>query len=170
MGASPRLGPPGGRVHHFNGVVGGGGMSRRAVYTETRVHSTEIDDMKGLGRRMPLTAAALVVGGLGLIGVPGTVGFVSKWYLVGGALEQGSYLATSLILLSSLLAAVYVWRVVEVMYFEEAPAGAPSGEAPAHVLLPTWILMLASVYFGFFTDLSVGVAMQAAYELLGVSP
>ena len=46
---------------------------------------TRIDDMAGIGRRMPLTMGAFVIAGLGLIGVPGTAGFISKWYLIQGA-------------------------------------------------------------------------------------
>ena len=81
------------------------------------VASNEIDDMRGLGRKMPFTMAAFVLGGLSLIGVPGTVGFISKWYLVVAALEKGWYPIAVLILLSSFLAAIYIWRVVEIFFF-----------------------------------------------------
>ena len=46
--------------------------------------------MQGLGRRMPWTFAALVIAGLSLIGIPGTAGFISKWYLINAALDQPS--------------------------------------------------------------------------------
>ena len=120
---------------------------------------------------MPWTMAAFVVGGLSLIGVPGTVGFVSKWYLVLGAIEQGlDARGTGLILLSSLLAVVYVWRIVEIAWFRPAPAGAKRQEAPLSMLVPTWVLIGATLYFGFHTDLTVGVARQAAQTLLGGTP
>jgi multicomponent Na+:H+ antiporter subunit D len=126
--------------------------------------------MRGLGRRMPLTFAAFVVGGLSLIGVPGTVGFVSKWYLVKAALEGGMWPVAVLVLASSLLALVYVWRVVEVAYFAEPGAAETPitrSEAPVTMLLPTWLLIGATVFFGLFTSLSVGVASAAARMLLG---
>ena len=121
---------------------------------------------------MPLTMFAFVVGGLGLIGVPLTAGFISKWYLVQAAVEQGAWLVAAAILLGSLLAIVYVWRVVEVAYLRPAPEGAPGGatanaEAPWSMLIPTWALIGASVYFGIDTSLTVGVARQAAVFLLG---
>ena len=73
--------------------------------------------MAGLGKRMPWTMAAFVAGGLSLIGVPLTAGFVSKWYLILAALERDWWWAAALILVSSLLAIIYVWRVIEAAYF-----------------------------------------------------
>ncbi len=160
----------GGLVHLFNHALMKGGLFLVAACIVARLGSCEISNLRGLGRRMPLTSATFVVGGLGLIGVPATAGFVSKWYLVLAALEDGGYLVAFAILASSLLAAVYVWRVVEVAYFQEAPADAPRGEAPASILVPAWVLIGASVYFGIFTDWSAGIAAIAARQLLGVSP
>jgi multicomponent Na+:H+ antiporter subunit D len=136
-----------------------------------RVGSTRLEAFAGLGRRMPLTFAAFVVGGLSLIGVPLTVGFVSKWYLVLGALDAGLWPVAFLILASSLLAVVYVWRVVEVGYFGEPTEGAAEvAEAPFSVLLAMWILIGATVVFGVFTSLSAGIASAAARMLLGGAP
>ena len=126
-----------------------------------RIGSSRIEDLAGLGRRMPLTSAALLVGGLGLIGVPGTAGFVSKWYLLLGALEAGLYPVAALLLLSSLIAALYVWRIVEIAWFREAPAGAPSGDPPLHLLAPAWILIGATLYFGVFTRWSAGIVLRS---------
>ena len=72
--------------------------------------------MAGMGRKMPLTFLAWVVGGMSLIGVPGTAGFISKWYLVQAALTKGWWWLAVLILLSSLLAVAYVWKVIEVAW------------------------------------------------------
>jgi multicomponent Na+:H+ antiporter subunit D len=136
-----------------------------------RVGSTRLEAFRGLGRRMPVTMAAFVVAGLSLIGVPATVGFVSKWYLVTGAIDSGLWPVAVLILLSSLLALVYIWRVVEVAYFQPAPDNAPElSEAPASLLVPTWVLVGATLFFGVFTSLSVGVASRAARALLEIGP
>ena len=73
------------------------------------------------------------------------------------------------VLVASLLALVYVWRVVEAAYFQ-APPPARAGEireAPRSMLLPTWALIIANLYFGIDTSLTVGVASQAARQLLG---
>lgn len=161
------LGTTAGIVHLFNHALMKGGLFLVAGCIVSRLGSSAIEDMRGLGKRMPLTAAALVVAGLGLIGVPGTVGFVSKWVLVSAAIEREFFGITLLILLSSLLALVYVWRLIEVMYLSEAPAGAVASEAPSSYLVPTWILISGSVYFGLTTDQTLGIASAAARQLLG---
>jgi multicomponent Na+:H+ antiporter subunit D len=158
-----------GIIHLFNHALMKGGMFLALGCIFYRIASMNINDMAGMGRRMPWTMGAFVVGGLGLIGVPLTVGFISKWYLVLGALERGWWFAAALVLLSSLLAVVYIWRVVEVAYLKPVPEDAPKIEdAPPAMLIPTWILIGASVYYGINTDLTVGVAKQAAQQLLGV--
>lgn len=115
--------------------------------------------------------AAFVIGGLGLIGVPLTVGFVSKWYLVIGALDRGWWPVAALVLISSLLAVVYIWRVIEIAYLKPSPEHAsPIEEAPTSMLIPTWVLIGGSIYFGVNTELTVSVAQQAAMQLLGLTP
>jgi len=160
----------GGLVHLFNHALMKSGLFLVMAAILLRTGSTRIDAMAGLGRRMPLTMAAFVVAGLSLIGVPLTVGFISKWYLVTGAIEAGLWPVAVLILLSSLLALIYIWRVVEVAYFRSPPEDAPEiREAPPSLLGPIWVLAGAIVFFGIFTSLSVGTASAAAQMLLGVA-
>jgi len=111
--------------------------------------------------------AAFVIGGLSLIGVPLTAGFISKWYLILGALERGWWPVAGLVLITSLLAVIYIWRVVETAYFRPLPEGQPVREAPLALLIPTWAAALANLYFGVDPSLSAGVARQAALTLLG---
>ena len=159
-----------GILHLFNHALIKGGMFLALGCIFYRLASVNINDMAGIGRRMPWTMGAFVVGGLGLIGVPLTVGFISKWYLVLGALERDWWLAAALVLLSSLLAVVYVWRVIEVAYLKPVPENASKIEdAPPAMLIPTWLLIGGSIYYGISTELTVGVAKQAAQQLLGVS-
>ena len=113
-----------GLMHIANHAMMKGGLFLVVGCISYRLNSARIEDMAGLGRRMPITSAAFVVGGLGLIGVPGTAGFVSKWYLVLGALDRGMWPLAIAILVSSLLALAYVWRVIEVMYLRPPPPGA----------------------------------------------
>ena len=133
-----------------------------------RLGTTELDQLKGIGKRMPVTMAAFIFGGLSLIGVPLTVGFVSKWYLVLAALERGWWPAAVLILLASLLAVAYIWKVVETAYFHE-PEGqaAEATEAPLSMLVPTWILIGATLYFGATASFTAGLARAGAEALMG---
>ena len=85
-----------------------------------RVGSARLSNLAGIGARMPLTMSAFVVAGLAMIGAPGTSGFVSKWYLALGALDKGAWPLVVMIFVSSLLALVYIGRVVEVAWFRPA--------------------------------------------------
>jgi multicomponent Na+:H+ antiporter subunit D len=126
---------------------------------------TRIENLAGIGRAMPLTMAAFVVAGLGLIGVPGTAGFVSKWFLIQGAAEAGHWWLVAVIVVSSVLAVFYVGRVVEVAWFRE-PVAKVVRTPPIEMVAVTWVLAAATIYFGIWTDLSAGVAGDAARELL----
>ncbi len=135
-----------------------------------RIGSSQLNHFAGMGRQMPWTMAAIVVGGLSLIGVPLTVGFVSKWYLVVALLERGWWPVAVLVLISSLLAVIYVWRIVEWIYFIKPRINIDEiQEAPLIQLIPIWLLVLANIYFGVDTRLTVGVSKMAAQSLFGVN-
>lgn len=126
------------------------------------------DRLAGLAQRMPLTCFGIVVAGLSLIGVPGTAGFVGKWYLILAAMEKGQFWIVGAILLSSLLAVAYVWRFVEVAYFRSPPAGCARCEAPPGLLIPAWLLVGATVWFGLDTSVTLGTALDVARQLVKV--
>ena len=133
-----------------------------------RVGSARIEDLAGIGRRMPWTASALVVGGLSLIGVPLTAGFIGKWYLVVAALEAGWWPAAAAMLLASLAAVAYVWKMVESAYFRKpSPAVAAVREAPFSMVAAAWGLAGANIWFGIDASLPIDVANRAAAALLG---
>ena len=157
-----------GIVHLFNHALTKGALFLAMGCIALRLGSVELTAMRGLGRRMPLTMAAFVLGGLSLIGVPLTVGFISKWYLVLAILERGWWPLAFLVLLGSLLAVIYIWRVVEAAYFQQPDEErAEIREAPVWMQVPMWILIGASLYFGIFTSMTAGVAQRAAAALLG---
>lgn len=126
------------------------------------------DRLAGLAKRMPLTCFGIVIAGLSLIGVPGTAGFVSKWYLIVAALEKEQFWLVGAILLSSLLAVAYVWRFVEVAYFKPAAEGTTRREALLGLLIPAWLLVIATIWFGLDTSFTVGTAAEAAQQLVRV--
>jgi multicomponent Na+:H+ antiporter subunit D len=135
-----------------------------------RIGSTRFDRLKGAGHHMPWTMGALVLGGCGLIGVPLTAGFVSKWYLVIAALQNDAWFVIAVILAGSLVAAAYVWRMIEVLYLQPADGPGEFREAPASMLVPTWTLILISLWLGVDTRFSVGFAEQAAASLMAAVP
>lgn len=127
-----------------------------------------IDTIAGAGQTMPWTMAAFVIAGLSLIGVPLTAGFISKWYLVLAAVEQGSWITTAVIVIASLLAAIYIWRVLEAAYFREPAENTGMREAPLSMLIPLWVLALGNIYLGIDTRFTVPFAHEAAIALLGL--
>jgi len=155
-------------VHMFNHALTKGGLFMAMGCIVFQLGSVNLERMRGIGRTMPLTMALWVVGGLGLIGVPVTAGFISKWYLIMAALEQDRWVVAALVLVGSLLALVYVLRVVEVAYFQEPAEGdAQVTEAPMALLVPTALVIGTTLVFGLQTSWSAGVARVAAELLLG---
>lgn len=156
-----------GIVHMFNHALIKGGLFMVVGCFVLRLGSVHLDDWKGAGRTMPWTSLAWVLGGLGLIGVPVTCGFISKWLLLTSALEHDLLPVAILMLISSLLAVVYVWQVVEVLYFAEPSEKAKQAkEAPALMLVTTYVVVGANIVFGVWTTYSAGLAAKAAKALL----
>jgi multicomponent Na+:H+ antiporter subunit D len=156
-------------VHLFNHALMKGAMFIALGCIMLRVGGTRFEHINGLGKRMPLTMAAFVLAGLSLIGIPGTVGFVSKWYLVLAALERDLWPIAVIIMITSLMAVVYIWRVLEAAYFGEPDTSIEIKEAPWPMVSAAWVLAAACVLFGLATDLTVGTASKAAKMLLGVA-
>lgn len=158
-------------LHLFNHALMKGALFLALGAVMYRIGSVRLADFGGLGKAMPWTMAAVVVGGLSLIGVPLTVGFISKWYLVSAALEREWWGVAALVLIGSILAVVYIWRIVEAAYFRPpTPEMATVREAPASLLIPIWLLVVANVYFGIDTRLTIGVSESIANLLFGVAP
>ncbi|MEJ2176463.1 MAG: monovalent cation/H+ antiporter subunit D family protein [Gammaproteobacteria bacterium] len=155
-------------LHLFNHALMKGALFLAMGAVCFRLGNTFIDNMQGIGRQMPWTMAAFLIGGLSLIGVPLTVGFVSKWYLILAALEQDLWPIAAVVLIGSLIALIYVWRVVEAVYLQPRPDQSDSvSEAPAWLLIPTWILVLANIYFGVDASLTTKFAFSATSVLMG---
>ncbi|MBF0621017.1 MAG: monovalent cation/H+ antiporter subunit D family protein [Magnetococcales bacterium] len=158
-------------VHLFNHALMKSAlfMALGAVFMST--HSVKRGAMRGLGRNMPITMAAFVVAGLSLIGVPLTSGFISKWLLVQGALESGMWPVALMILVSSLLSIIYIWKVVEAAYFKKPKRALPKARDPGPTMwVPMWILAAASIWFGVDAGTTVGIANKVAETLLGGVP
>lgn len=133
-----------------------------------RLGSANINDMGNLIRLMPWTSSAFIVAGLSLIGVPLTAGFISKWNLVSAAINSGWWPIAIMILMSSLMAIIYIGKVVEVMCFK-APkdSSAKIQEAPWLMVVPLWCLIFISLYMGLNGNLITETANAAAIQLLG---
>jgi multicomponent Na+:H+ antiporter subunit D len=99
-------------------------------YAETLgIH--KVSEMDGAGRRMPLTSVAFTIGALGMIGIPPTAGFISKWYLGIGGLAAGMPWVLAVLAASSLLNAAYFLPILHRLWFRATPPAWPAEHIPA---------------------------------------
>ena len=124
-----------------------------AIYVAT--HQKKISMMSGMGRRMPWTFGAFAVASLSMIGVPPVSGFVSKWYLVNGAVGAGYDVLFAALIASTLLNAAYFTPVVYKAFFEEPAPGVDLsrfGEAPLSMVVPLCLTAAVSVFLGLYPE------------------
>ena len=124
-----------------------------AIYVAS--HKKDISEMGGLGRAMPLTFAAFAVAALSMVGAPPVAGFVSKWYLLVGAVNAQQAGVVVVLLASTLLNAAYFAPVVYHAYFGKPATGQTHDqvrEAPPALLVPLLITAGLSVAVGVYPD------------------
>ena len=159
-------------VHVLNHGLMKGALFMATACVCLRLGGNHLRAYEGLAKRMPLTTWAFIISGLSLVGVPGTVGFISKWYLLEASFAAGKAWAGFLVVLSSLIAVAYVGRIVELMVLreppKEGPCAGPVKEAPMSMVIPMWILVAANIYFGLRTDFTAGLAEKAAAALMNM--
>ena len=155
-----------GFVHIGNhALIKGGLFVAVGIYAVALGRRINLDQMVGLGRRMPITTTAFLICGLSLIGLPLTAGFISKIYLVRALLQADMMAVLVLVMASSALSVAYLWKIVEVLWQKGAETAAVR-ETPA-LYLPLWILALANIWFGVAPAPLVDAAMRAAMQLTG---
>ena len=168
IGLANQAGLTGGLVHIANHALMKAALFLAVGAIFYRACPVQIKELAGIGRKMPLTMAAFTIAAFGLVGTPGTAGFISKWYLAVGALKQGWWPLVFLIVGSSLIALVYVGRVLEVAWLREpSPEIAHASDPPLSMLLPLVLLAAATIYFGIDTEWTAGIASTTAKALLG---
>jgi multicomponent Na+:H+ antiporter subunit D len=127
----------------------------------TAAHKTEISQLDGIGRRMPWTMTAFAIGALSMIGVPPAAGFISKWYLLVGAMDARHLVAVCVVIASTLLNAAYFLPIVHRAFFR-APAdeGQPHGEAPLPIVIALTITAVLTVAMFLYPEPAIRLASQ----------
>jgi multicomponent Na+:H+ antiporter subunit D len=128
-----------------------------AIYVATR--RKNISEMRGLGRVMPLTFASFAVASLSMIGVPLVAGFVSKWFLLVGAVNAHQMVILGVLLASTILNAAYFAPIVYQAYFGQPSEGdshAGLKEAPFAILAPLMLCAVLTVVVGLYPDFFMG--------------
>ena len=158
-----------GLLHLFNHALMKGALFMAVAGVVLTHQGTNIRDFAGLGRTAPWTMTAFAIAGLSLIGVPLTAGFMSKLHLGYALFAEGWWWAVLLVVFSSFLAVFYIGRILQAVFFQPpANPGKVHKEAPIVMLVPLWILALASIYFGIAADFPIGLARDGAVAALGL--
>jgi multicomponent Na+:H+ antiporter subunit D len=131
-----------------------------AIYTAA--HKTEVSQLDGIGARMPWTMGAFAIAALSMIGLPPAVGFISKWYMLSGAMADEHWVAVAVIVASTLLNAGYFLPIVYRAFFV-APGATDThahGEAPWPMLVALVGTAAATVLLFFLPDVPLALARQ----------
>jgi NADH-quinone oxidoreductase subunit N len=126
-----------------------------------------LDEIAGLGRTRPWLALGLTICMLSLLGFPGTLGFIGKWYIISAVVGTGHMVLPVVLVLASVVSAGYYLPVIMAVYMRPAPAGTVHGELlprPAAVTLA--VVVAALLVFGVWPSGAVGAAIDSAATLL----
>ena len=133
-----------------------------AIYTAA--HKTEVSELNGIGWRMPWTMGAFAIGSLSMIGLPPAVGFVSKWYILSGAMATGQWGAVAVLVAGTLLSAGYLLPIVYRAFFlSPAPAGGhhqAHGEAPLTMVVAVSASAFGTVALFFYPEALLALSRQ----------
>ncbi len=126
-----------------------------------RFGEVSISKLGQIGKKMPFTVFTLVVAALAMIGIPPTGGFFSKWYIMLGAMQTEQYIYVAVLVISSLLNAIYFFRVLENVFINPDPGlkelNPPTGklELPLQMLIPIVVFGIAILALGFCNEMIV---------------
>ncbi|MBP7201583.1 MAG: monovalent cation/H+ antiporter subunit D family protein [Propionivibrio sp.] len=130
-----------------------------AIYTAA--HKTDVSQLNGIGRRMPWTMSAFTIAALSLIGIPPAAGFVSKWFILGSAVDGHHAYVLAALFASTLLNAAYFLPIVHAAFFRKADAGDElhlHGEAPWPMVLALMTTAALTVALFFYSTPLVQMA------------
>lgn len=134
-----------------------------AIYVAAK--KTEVGQLNGIGRRMPITMAAFAIGALSMIGVPPTAGFVSKWFIIAGAYQLENYFVLAVMVVVTALNAAYFLPIIFNAFFkpeDQAPAK-PHGEAPWTMVAALMTTAALTLLFFLFN----GPVLELEYAIVG---
>lgn len=152
------LGLIGAMLHILNHAFMKGCLFQVSGAIQYRTGFWQISKLAGLGKRMPWTMGAFTIAAISMIGIPPAAGFFSKWYLVLGSIEANNWIFAAVILASSLLGAVYFFRVLDKVYTappENNGIVVAAKDPPPGMLLPMVTLAIGTILLGLINVLIV---------------
>lgn len=128
-------------------------------------HKTEISQIRGIGKQMPITMGCFGIAAISLIGIPPTNGFVSKWYLAQGGLTSGKMIFPAILLFSALLTSMYLLPVITEAFFKKGD-NTIIKEAPKKMLIPIISITILVVLLGLFPNVAISFIQKIASEVI----
>ena len=145
-------------------------MTAGAVIYKTG--KTKVSELTGIGKQMPVAMGCYTIVSMGLIGIPPTCGFISKWYLAQGGLSMAygwNWVGPAVLLVSAILTAGYLFSIVIRGFFPGnavQPADLPKAEPTAVMLAPMLLLAALCLLFGMFPGALTGFVSSIASAVL----
>lgn len=162
------LGVAGGLMHLVNHMLLKDTLFLAAGCILAQAHVVDLDDLGGLGRKMPWTMGLFLFAGLSIAGMPPLNGFTSKWLIFQACLQSGHYLLGLAALMGSLFTLAAILKFAHAAFMgETSQVSAGMVEAPASMLVPMGILVGASVLVGLFPGLLL-VPIAGIQQSLGL--
>ena len=181
IGLANPLGYIGAVLHILNHAFMKGTLFLVAANLRKRFGHSDISRFDASYRKkLPWSMAAFTLAALSMIGLPPTAGFFSKWYLALGAIDKGNWVFLAVILISSLLNAVYFFRILEKVYLAPPPApaagenlspdgekrkGSLIGEEEYSLMMPVVILSFSLLLIGLWNANIVKEVIQRIIPL-----
>lgn len=166
LGLNNQAGLTGAFFHIFSHALIKTALFLIAGFILIKTGKSQIKDLTGIGKQMPLTMGAFTVVSLGMTGIPLFSGFIGKWNLLLGSLEAGNWLAILVLLAGSILAAIYLFPIIKQAYFTTNQDYAKLKENTI-MIVPILILAGTILLLGIFPRPVLTLASQAASMLLG---
>ncbi len=169
IGLGSSAGVAAGLLHVFNHSIIKAAIFMAVGIIIARTGTARIKHLGSVAHHHRFASYTMLFGGLGLIGIPGTVGFVSKWVLVTAVIDKGWWWLAIPILAGSLASAAYVWRIVETLWAKPADIDLDAPSAPVEFVewFPLVIMTGLALWFGLNASLTIELAQLAAASLYG---
>jgi multicomponent Na+:H+ antiporter subunit D len=163
IGLANPLGLIGALLHILNHAFMKGCLFQAAGGISYSTGVCQIPLFSGLGRRMPWTMAAFTVAAISMVGIPPAAGFFSKWYLVLGSVQANNWVFVAVIVLSSLLNAVYFFSVLEKIYLKGSNTDtsvALAVDPPKGMLMPMVTMAVGIIVLGLINAVIITNVLQ----------
>ena len=163
IGLGNPLGLIGAMLHILNHAFMKGCLFQVAGAIRYRTGFWQISNLAGLGRKMPWTFAAFTIAAISMVGIPPAAGFFSKWYLVLGSIDANNWVFAGVILLSSLLNAVYFFRILEKAYTappNDGEAAVAASDPPAGMAVPMVVMAVGIIVLGIINAIIITNILQ----------